>query len=122
MRYGVLIVLLAGWFLAACQEAAAPTPTAEASGPVAITLRSWEGDISQEILDSFEAEYGIKVNYLPYTSQEEVVAELQAGKSYDVVVLENQLIPSLVADDCWRRSISERAELQEHFGHFRDLT
>jgi spermidine/putrescine transport system substrate-binding protein len=38
------------------------------------------------------------VNYLPYDSQEDAIADMQAGEVYDVVVLENQLIPNAVAE------------------------
>jgi len=91
-----LIVVLALGLLAAqgaCGAAATPPPkTTE------LIFRNWEGDISPEILTAFEAETGIKVRYLPYETQEEAVDEIQAGKVYDLVVLENQLIPPLVAD------------------------
>ncbi len=78
------------------------TATTEAPSPNAPTteliLRNWGGDISQDILDAFEAETGIHVTYMPYESQEDAVAEMRAGAVYDVVVLENQLIPPLVAE------------------------
>ncbi len=63
-----------------------------------LLFRNWEGDISQSILDAFEEEYGIAVRYIPYESQEEAIADIRAGEAYDVVVLENQLIPNLVED------------------------
>lgn len=63
-----------------------------------LIFRNWEGDIPQTILDSFKAEQGITVKYLPYDSQEEAVADIKAGQVYDVVVLENQLIQALIAD------------------------
>lgn len=64
-----------------------------------LVFRNWAGDISPSILEAFKAEYGITVTYLPYESQEEAVAEMRAGKVYDVVVLENQLIPELIAEE-----------------------
>lgn len=69
------------------------------SQPTELVFRNWEGDISSSILETFKAEYGITVTYLPYESQEDVVAEMRAGKVYDVVVLENQLIPELIAEE-----------------------
>lgn len=87
----IVVVLTA--LVAACS----PMPTAT-PGPPELILRNWEGDISADILAAFEAEYGIHVTYLPYESQEEVVAAMRAGAVYDVVVLENQLIPPLVEE------------------------
>lgn len=66
--------------------------------PEVIILRNWEGDISQEILDDFTEEFGIEVTLLPYDTQEQAIEEMRSGEVYDVVVLENQLIPPLVAD------------------------
>ncbi len=83
--------------LSACTAAMLqPLPTATPQ-PTELILRNWEGDISQTILDAFTAEYGFAVTYLPYESQEEAVADIEAGQVYDVVVLENQLILDLVA-------------------------
>jgi spermidine/putrescine transport system substrate-binding protein len=50
----------------------------------------------QVVLDAFTREYGIQVEYLHYVAQEDAIAEMQAGEVYDVVVLENQLIPPAV--------------------------
>lgn len=91
----LIVVLLLGLLAlpSGCGSTATPVPeTTE------LTFRNWEGDIAPEILASFEAQYGIKVHYLPYETQEEAIEEIRAGQVYDLVVLENQLIPSLVAD------------------------
>lgn len=85
----IVIVLLAG--LGACGS---PTPTPTPS----LIYRDWEGVMPPAVLDAFTAEYGIAITYLSYESQEEAVANMRAGQVYDVVVLENQLIPPLVQD------------------------
>ncbi|MBN1148155.1 MAG: spermidine/putrescine ABC transporter substrate-binding protein [Anaerolineales bacterium] len=92
----IVCIFLCG-LLPACAPVATPTP-APTPLPAELILRNWEGDISQDILDAFAAEYGIPVTYLPYESQEEAVADIKAGQVYDVVVLENQLIQQAVAD------------------------
>jgi spermidine/putrescine transport system substrate-binding protein len=51
----------------------------------------------QAVLDAFTKEYGVKVTYVAYDSAEEAVANIQANKVYDVVVLENEFIPDLIA-------------------------
>jgi spermidine/putrescine transport system substrate-binding protein len=75
-----------------------PPSPAHTESATRIVFRNWGGDISQEILDAFEEETGIEVAYVPYASQEEVIEEMRAGEAYDVVVLENQLIPALVGE------------------------
>ncbi|MBN1564859.1 MAG: spermidine/putrescine ABC transporter substrate-binding protein [Anaerolineae bacterium] len=87
---GLVVVLLVS-FAAACDDDSDKPPNE-------VSLRNWEGDISQAILDGFKEETGITVNYVPYDSQEQALADMQAGEVYDVVVLENQLIPGAVAE------------------------
>jgi len=65
--------------------------------PVTLIYRDWEGAMPQAVLDAFAAEYGIQVKYLYYDAQEDAIADMQAGEVYDVVVLENQLIPGVVS-------------------------
>jgi len=66
--------------------------------PVTLIYRDWEGAMPQAVLDAFTTEYGIQVEYLYYDAQEDAIADLQAGEVYDVVVLENQLIPGVVSE------------------------
>jgi len=52
-----------------------------------MNLYGWSDYIPQKLLDNFSAKYGIKVNYDTYSSNEEMLAKLQAGASgYDVVI------------------------------------
>lgn len=50
----------------------------------------------QSVLDAFTEEYGVKVNYLVYESQEEAIENMEAGQIYDVVVMESRFVPSLM--------------------------
>jgi spermidine/putrescine-binding protein len=52
-----------------------------------LNLYGWSDYIPQQLLDNFSAKYGLKVNYDTYSSNEEMLAKLQAGASgYDVVI------------------------------------
>jgi spermidine/putrescine transport system substrate-binding protein len=75
-----------------------PTPTLP---PLAeeLVFYDWEEDMPQSVLDAFTEEYGVKVTYLTYESQEEAEENIEAGKVYDVVVLDNDAIPWLVSED-----------------------
>jgi spermidine/putrescine transport system substrate-binding protein len=93
----VLIGLL---FLVALIGSACTTASEETANiPVEIVFRNWDGDIDPQIYADFTAETGIQVRFLPYDIQEDAVDEIRAGQVFDVVVLENQLIPALVADE-----------------------
>ena len=87
INIGIALVML----LSACSALGA---TEE---PVKLIYRDWEGAMPETILSVFTAKYGIEVEYLYYDSQEEAISDMQAGEVYDVVVLENQLIPGMVA-------------------------
>jgi len=56
-------------------------------GSKVMNLYGWSDYLPQKLLDNFTAKYGIKVNYDTYSSNEEMLAKLQAGASgYDVVI------------------------------------
>ena len=51
----------------------------------------------QQLLDDFTAQHGIKVNYDTYSSNEEMLAKLQAGASgYDVVIPSDYMVVVMV--------------------------
>lgn len=89
----ILLMTLIPW-VATC---AAPSPT-PASPPLAkeLILYNWPEYLPQSVLDAFAAEYGVEVIYLTFDSQEEAVAKIKAGLVYDVAVIENDLLPSLI--------------------------
>ena len=87
--------------LAGCGANPTPAPT-PIPPPLAkeLTMYNWTDYMPQSVLDAFRAEYGVKVNLVTYDSQEEAVANIEAGKvAYDVAVIDNDLLPSLVADN-----------------------
>ncbi len=83
-------LLLAVLFLTSCWARPTPTPI-----PEELVFYDWPLDVPQEVLDAFTAEYGIKVRYETYNSTEEALANLEAGKVYDVAVMDSRYIPRL---------------------------
>jgi spermidine/putrescine transport system substrate-binding protein len=84
--------------LSACASASKSlTPT---SPPTAakLVIYEWAGDYPPKLLEAFTSEFGVTVDYQSYESQEAAAASIRAGQVYDVVLLENQLIPALVVD------------------------
>jgi putrescine transport system substrate-binding protein len=79
----------AGLLLQACQgkekTSAAPGDTAAPSvadlGPIEKELHiyNWSDYIAEDTVPNFEKEFGVKVTYDTYESNEEMVAKLQAG-------------------------------------------
>jgi spermidine/putrescine transport system substrate-binding protein len=79
---------------------------AEARGPAGdlgpmekeLNLYIWSDYLARDTLPNFEKEFGVKVRYDTYESNEEMLAKLQAGASgYDIVVPSNYIIPVMVA-------------------------
>ena len=90
----LLIILVVG-LLTACVATISPATTSP--GPIAVDLvyYDWDDSIMEPILTDFTKEFGIKTSLKSYHSQEEAVENIKAGQVYDVVLLENQFVPSL---------------------------
>jgi spermidine/putrescine transport system substrate-binding protein len=71
-------------------------------GPIEKELHiyNWSDYIAEDTVPNFQKEFGVKVTYDTYESNEEMVAKLQAGATgYDIVVPSGYIIPVLVATD-----------------------
>jgi len=65
-----------------------------------LNLYAWSEYIPQALLDGFEEETGITVNYDTYSSNEELLAKLQAGASgYDVIIPSDYAITIMITQD-----------------------
>lgn len=63
-----------------------------------VNLYAWSEYVPQAILDGFTEETGIKVNYDAYSSNEELLAKLQAGASgYDVIIPSDYIVSIMIA-------------------------
>jgi spermidine/putrescine-binding protein len=90
----------------AAPTAAQVEPTAAPVEPTAATVKSdtlnlyaWSEYVPQQLLDDFSAKYGIKVNYDTYSSNEEMLAKLQAGGSgYDVIIPSDYTVAIMIAE------------------------
>jgi spermidine/putrescine transport system substrate-binding protein len=76
----------------------APAATA-ALAPVTskeLNLYGWSEYIPEALIKGFEQEYGVQVHYDAYSSNEEMVAKLQAGASgYDVIIPSDYMVTIL---------------------------
>ncbi|HTP01399.1 MAG TPA: spermidine/putrescine ABC transporter substrate-binding protein [Anaerolineales bacterium] len=92
----------------ATTSAGGPAPTSPASAEptlakptsTELNLYGWSDYVPQQLLDDFSAEYGIKVNYDTYSSNEEMLAKLQAGASgYDLVIPSDYTVTAMLNQD-----------------------
>jgi spermidine/putrescine transport system substrate-binding protein len=92
-----------GTILTACK----PKDSGQASGaamadlgPIEkeLNIYNWSDYIAEDTVPNFEKEFGVKVTYDTYESNEDMVAKLQAGASgYDIVVPSGYIVPVLTA-------------------------
>jgi spermidine/putrescine transport system substrate-binding protein len=71
-------------------------------GPIEKELHiyNWSDYIAEDTVPNFEKEFGVKVTYDTYESNEEMVAKLQAGATgYDIIVPSGYIVPVLTATD-----------------------
>ena len=66
-----------------------------------IYLYNWAEYMTQDVLDKFEEEYGIKVVETTFESNDEMLAKLLAGggTDYDIAVPSNFYVESMKAND-----------------------
>ncbi len=121
MRHSLHLILLL--FLTACS--ATPMATQPSATPALkkLIVAGWAGYMPQAVLDAFRAETGIAVEYVSYESQFDVIDQLRAGAEYDVVVMGNTLIPTLVAEGLLAPiDYSQIPNFRYVSANFRDLT
>ena len=65
-----------------------------------LTLYTWEGMFPQEILDGFEKETGIKINYVSFDFNETMLAKLESanGGTYDLVIADDYIIETVIKE------------------------
>lgn len=109
-RFALPLLLILALLLAACgAEAPAAAPAAEDAGQEAavtsercgdpsrlddeLNIYNWTDYIDPEILTQFEEECGVSVVYDTFSSNEDLLAKLQAGASgYDVIVPSDYMV------------------------------
>ncbi len=65
-----------------------------------LNLYTWNGMFPQEILDGFEEETGIEINFSHFDYDEEMLAKLEetSGGDYDLVIADDYIIELVVAE------------------------
>lgn len=97
--------LSTGALLGACGgEGSRPAPYTPSGdlGPVEgeLNIYSWSDYIARDTVANFEREFGVRVTYDTYESNEEMAAKLAAGAAgYDIVVPSSYIIPAMLAQN-----------------------
>lgn len=97
----IFLSLLTMTLVTACISPTPPPALTPTANPLAreIIFYSWAEDGRQSALEMFTEEYGVKIKYVGYESQEEAIANIKAGQIYDVVLMESRFIPQLIKEN-----------------------
>jgi len=85
-----------------------------------LNVYNWSDYIDPEVLKGFEDEYGIKVNYENFATNEEMLAKLKAGGTdYDVLFPSDYMVEVLISQDMLHEldfsSMSNFANIDQRF-------
>lgn len=88
------------WFkrLAAAAVAVCSLGSSHSAWAEELNLFAWSEYVPQAVLEGFEKETGIKVNYESYASNEEMLAKLLSGGKYDLIQPSEYVIEALVKE------------------------
>ncbi len=66
-----------------------------------VNVLNWTSYIPQEVIDNFEREYNIKVNYGTYSSNEELLAKISSSKdgTYDLIFPSDYMVELMIKKD-----------------------
>ena len=70
-----------------------------AYGSNILNVYNWGEYIDKQVITNFEKEYGVRVNYSLFSSNEEMYTKLLSGASYDVLVPSDYMIERLIKED-----------------------
>jgi spermidine/putrescine-binding protein len=87
----LFVLALALLVLAGCGKTGKP---AENSGQ--LTLFTWADMFPQEILDGFESETGITINYVNFDYNETMLTRLETSGGYDLVIADDYIIKTVI--------------------------
>lgn len=94
-----------------------------------LNLYTWDGMFPQEVLDNFEAETGVKINYSNFDYDEDMLAKLEEtkGGDYDLVIADDYIIELVIqeglAQKLDKNQISNFSNVNPIYqGYFYDLS
>ena len=100
----ILCLLLTGCQQQEAQPVATATEAPKAENAAAslagqtLNVYNWGEYIDMNVIYNFEKEYGVKVNYDRYSSNEEMYTKLATGASYDILIPSDYMIERLIRE------------------------
>ncbi len=89
---GLVMALLGTFFLAGCGGSSADREV--------LTVSNWGDYIDPQVIEDFEAEYGVDVIYEEFATNEEMYVKIKAGASnYDIAIPSDYMIQKMAKED-----------------------
>ena len=80
------------------EAAGGVTPAADDTLTEELSVFNWADYIDEELLTQYEEQYGVKVIYDTYASNEDLLAKLQAGATgYDVIMPSDYMVAEMIS-------------------------
>lgn len=102
---GAVLLLVIG-LLAACGQSAAPAPAESTAGQTEsglapeLSVYNWADYIDESLLTKYQEQYGVKIIYDTFASNEDLLAKLQAGAAgYDVIFPSDYMVSQMIELD-----------------------
>ena len=85
--------------LVGCKGETGENEKAKKENPGELNLYTWAEYVPQDVIDRFESETGIRVNYTNFEANEEMLAKLETseGGEYDIIIASDYIIK--IADE-----------------------
>lgn len=105
------LLLIAGLLLVACGGGPSGGPSSNTGGETTsddgtvqlareLSVYNWTDYIDEEIITNYEAEYGVKIIYDTFASNEDLLAKLQSGATgYDVIFPSDYMVALMIELD-----------------------
>ncbi|MCI9283114.1 MAG: spermidine/putrescine ABC transporter substrate-binding protein [Lachnospiraceae bacterium] len=89
MAMALVVVSLSG-----CKGSGGESEKKEKGDPGELNIYTWAEYVPQDVIDRFESETGIRVNYTNFEANEEMLAKLETseGGEYDIIIASDYII------------------------------
>ena len=91
----IVVVLFTLLMLVGCSK----SDPVDKYGSDVLNVFNWGEYIGEDVITNFEEEYGVKVNYSLFESNEIMYTKLLSGNNYDVIVPSDYMIERLIDED-----------------------
>ncbi len=100
MKKSVFTIFLAAALLATMCFALVGCGSSSSASNGVVNVYNWGEYIDEDLLDKFEEETGIKVNYTTFSDNESLYSVLSSGSaSYDVIIPSDYMISRMISED-----------------------